>query len=116
MTFDNGQTAGSGSVTEQAIRLIVQAIITLAVLGAWIYMLTTGNARADELAAVVALLIPAWFGQGIVSTIAGWKRDQAAASLEHAKAMQIVGQSQPVTDSQSFTRTVANRVMGGGRQ
>ncbi len=113
MTFDNGASIGSGSVTEQAIRLIVQAIITLAVIGAWFYMLTVQNPAADMIGPIVMTLIAAWFGQGIVGTIAGYKKDQALAQVEHAKALQLAAAAQPI-EQPGFTGRMAKRITGGG--
>lgn len=66
MTFSNGvntQTSTPQEITEASIKLIVQAIVTLAVIGAWIYCIVTNNPNAAEFTVPVITVIGAWFGQ-----------------------------------------------------
>lgn len=86
MTFSNGVSTQTGTpleVAESSIRLIVQAIITLAVLGGWIYCTVTGNPAAPTFQVPMLALIGAWFGQSVAETwIAGKK---AVQQVELAK-------------------------------
>lgn len=116
MTFDNGQTTGGGNVTEQFVRLIVQAIITLAVIGGWFYMLSVQSPMSAEIQPLVISVIGFWFAQGVVGVFAGYKRDQSIAAIEQARAAQMMAHAQGIDESQpSLAARAARRFTGADR-
>lgn len=92
MTFDNGVSTRNSTVsdiTEQSIRLIVQGVITLAVLGGWIYTVVTGNPDAAQFQPAVIAVIAFWFGQSIASAWIGAKRIDQSVQLARIQKEEV---------------------------
>jgi len=88
MTFDNGVSTSTSTiqeVSEQMIRLIIQGIITLAVLGGWIWAIVNRPEVAPMLQTPVFAVIGFWFGQGVMGVWANVQQTKAAAQIEAAR-------------------------------
>ncbi len=84
MTFDNGTStrqSTASEITESMIRLLVQGMITLGVMGGWIWAVTQQLNVATTLQPIVIILMAFWFGEGALSTLIGYKRDAQHLAL-----------------------------------
>ncbi len=89
MTFSNGVNTVTGTaqeITEASIKLIVQAIVTLAVIGAWIYCIVTNNPNASEFTVPVITVIGAWFGQSAAELWLQGKRTIAQVEMARLRS------------------------------
>ncbi len=89
MTFDNGvntRNSTAAEITEQSIRLIIQGVITLAVLGGWIYTTVTGNPAAGTFQPAVLAVIAFWFGQSVAYTWLSAKHVDQQVKLAQTQA------------------------------
>lgn len=94
MTFDNGVSTANSTVqevSEQMIRLIIQAIMTLAVLGGWLWSVVNRPDITPALQAPLYAVVGFWFGQGIVGTWAGVQHNKAAATVEAVRIKTAAG-------------------------
>ncbi len=111
MTFDNGtstRTSTATEITEQSIRLIIQGVITLAVLGGWIYATITGNPAAATFQTPVIAVIAFWFGQSVAYTWLSAKHVDQQVKLAQTQA-----HVQEVQAQASNTGPLNNKPNGG---